>query len=698
MVLHNPTFLWALAAASIPVLIYLLMRYRSLKVRWGANWVLEQALAQLRRKRYWDQIVLIALRCLAVAAVVLAFARPGVRSAVSSSGGAHQVLVVDASYSMLAGPRGRTRWDRGIETLKTLVKTWPRGQVWSLYVIDDRPRWLVEGAAAGGEDAARLLDSLRPAETRASVARALEAVAARWGRANIEVTVLADDQEHTWRDVRRGSLHSASIRWVHPPLSERANLAVTSVRPARERILSGHPTRVFVAVRNFSAEAVRDAEVELLVDGAFEKRRAVSLLAGQQTTVHFDVTLTKAGSHYLTARLESDALGYDNALTAGVEVADSLRVLVLCGERQQGGFDSAWRFLEVFARVQEMTDEFEAPVYEMGRLTLSPSPKRLDGAALARSDVVLLDGAMPLTAELAERLRRYVSRGGGLVLVADQNVRAETWNRLLGAAKLLPAPLGRLRTLRGGGADFRSLAPADFHAVALRSFQTPQDGDVANAAFYCWWEVGRPAEGAQVLARYDDGRPFLLAARGDLGAVLMLTAGLSGWWNNLPVREFYVPLIVRLCAEAAAGGIHRRTVAPNEPIRLRVGDPQTLRAASFFAAGREPVGLTPVGAVVSASGPASSQRCSILLSRAGAAARRVWYGVQGPRVDSDLAPLPAERRRGLTEQLGLVEVADWPALAEALRAAGGTRPWHAWVLLAAIVLLTAEKLIERRFV
>ena len=53
-----PSFLWALSLGAIPIIIYYLMRFRSLKVDWGATYVLERALQRLRKKLYLEQLIL----------------------------------------------------------------------------------------------------------------------------------------------------------------------------------------------------------------------------------------------------------------------------------------------------------------------------------------------------------------------------------------------------------------------------------------------------------------------------------------------------------------------------------------------------------------------------------------------------------------------------------------------------------------
>jgi len=51
------------------------------------------------------------------------------------------------------------------------------------------------------------------------------------------------------------------IFWIHPPLVDRRNLAVTGLEVGHERVLRGFSFPVYAEVRNFSAVAVRDAEL-----------------------------------------------------------------------------------------------------------------------------------------------------------------------------------------------------------------------------------------------------------------------------------------------------------------------------------------------------------------------------------------------------------------------------------------------------
>ncbi|MBS3763729.1 MAG: BatA domain-containing protein, partial [Planctomycetes bacterium] len=205
----NPSILWALPFALTPIIIYYLMRYRSLRVFWGANYVLERALERLRKKLYLDQIILIAIRVLVCLLVVFAFARPLSRSvgARISGSGRHHVVIADGSYSMRAGESGSTRWDRAKETMKNLVASWGRGEKWSLLLLGHsdsdsnsrRGQWVVEESTVKSrEDAIAQIEALEPGETSSSIRRALQSVREKYGDHPLDVYLFADDQASAW--------------------------------------------------------------------------------------------------------------------------------------------------------------------------------------------------------------------------------------------------------------------------------------------------------------------------------------------------------------------------------------------------------------------------------------------------------------------------------------------------------------------
>jgi hypothetical protein len=101
MMFLHPLLAWGLAAIAVPILIHLLLRQRPRPLPWAAMRWLQAAHREASRRWKLTNWLLLALRCLAVALLALAIARPALPGL---GGGDHLVLLVDRSASM--GARG----------------------------------------------------------------------------------------------------------------------------------------------------------------------------------------------------------------------------------------------------------------------------------------------------------------------------------------------------------------------------------------------------------------------------------------------------------------------------------------------------------------------------------------------------------------------------------------------------------------
>jgi len=107
-------FLWGLVAVAIPILIHLLNRQKATLVDWGAMRFLMESLTSRSRRILIEEIILMALRCLALALLVLAMARLFVptRSIIPWAIVLPAILTaaVCAGIAAAVWSRRRTRW------------------------------------------------------------------------------------------------------------------------------------------------------------------------------------------------------------------------------------------------------------------------------------------------------------------------------------------------------------------------------------------------------------------------------------------------------------------------------------------------------------------------------------------------------------------------------------------------------------
>ena len=112
-----PAFLAGLAAIAVPVIIHLIHRERRVVVEFPSLMFLQRIPYRSVRRQKLRHILLLVLRCLALALLVAAFARPFFERqhrALSSTGSREVVVLLDRSSSMGYG----NRWPRAKDAAK----------------------------------------------------------------------------------------------------------------------------------------------------------------------------------------------------------------------------------------------------------------------------------------------------------------------------------------------------------------------------------------------------------------------------------------------------------------------------------------------------------------------------------------------------------------------------------------------------
>jgi len=120
----SAAFLLALPLIAVPIAIHFYRGKQRDVVLWGAMQFLAVAATKGRRMERIEELILMALRLAAVAALVLALARPMIRSTWLGRGSEREVvLVLDNSMSMARLDNGEAAADRLREKAAALVDT-----------------------------------------------------------------------------------------------------------------------------------------------------------------------------------------------------------------------------------------------------------------------------------------------------------------------------------------------------------------------------------------------------------------------------------------------------------------------------------------------------------------------------------------------------------------------------------------------
>ena len=419
-----PLFLLGLIGLAVPILVHLTERQRRNVVEFPSLMFLRKIpyrSVQRRKVHHW---VLLAIRALALALLVAAFARPFFQNAelaVGSTLGPREVVIVlDHSYSMGYGDR----WERATAEAERLVSSLGASDRASLVLLGQGAATVVRSRS----DHQRLIAALDTAGVSAYGTRfgpglkLAQTILEESDFANLEVAIISDFQRAGWSGDEGVRFPRGTVVNTHEISDEET------------------PNATVASVTRRGGDEPVDVPVVLEIDGQEVQSRSVRLDPTGSATVAFDAFTLAESYTRGTVRLGPDELPQDNVLHFVLSPGSVLRTVVLEGT---GARSEASLYMQ---RALEISEEaaFQVDV----RRSTNVGTADLDATAVVIfNDVLLPQGTV------SERLRRFVEEGGGVLFVLGER---SAWQA--GMEDLLPGRFGaatdHVRVARLGFLDY----------------------------------------------------------------------------------------------------------------------------------------------------------------------------------------------------------------------------------------------------
>jgi hypothetical protein len=593
----NPLLLFGLAAVSVPIIIHLLNRRKFQKVVWAAMRFIQASVERNQRRMRIEDMILLALRCLLLALLAIALARPSFQNSSMEMLGQTKVtgaIILDNSASMGMSDGTSTRFEKARRAAEQALDTMPAGSATAVLLASDIANGVIAeptfdlNLARKAIREAPLTD--RATDLLPSVQRALDLLKQRIGLRK-EIYLITDGQLVGWRQMTEiQKLLESSQRDVRSHVvlvseHEERNIAVTDLRNASGLTPVNQPLRFEVRVSNFGREEVRNVRVALSVDdeAPSDEFTIDTLAPGGSKSVALFAKLRTEGFHSITARVPEDRLPADDKRTLAVRAIKEVRVLLVDGEPGAEPRDAETFFLR-HALVPVPASEQPNYFVKVSRLT---APE-FSSARLDDFDAVMLANVADFSEALAKSLEQYVQRGGGLVVFSGGRVNSAFYNeQLAGKHRLLPATFGPARGSAEQDAEYFTVQDRDLTHPIVSLWNDPGAGTLSSVRFYrahdlvpIAYNVSKTNNTAeleqsgppQVVIKFTHGTPAIVEHTFGLGRVIMFASTADTAWNDLAVRPAFVPLIHR-----ALGAIVQRQ---DEGLNVRVGQRFVRRVAS----------------------------------------------------------------------------------------------------------------------
>ncbi len=576
----SPGWLWALPLAASPVLIHFLLLRRARPLPFGDMSLLREAYRRSLPSSRLRQWLLMAVRCLLIAALIALFARPIFHSAsLRPDASAVEepssvIFLADVSYSMGLRSHGRTRLQWAADAARAMLSRLRARDRVALALFSDRIESPLEWTDPASLRAAfdRLKHGSRGTDYGAALKAAYDFLRASPGRGRKVIVVLSDNAAHGFRSLPPGASlerlpsFDPEVSLLGLSWQERAENATIQELKAQEDPAGEHWT---LEARGWSQSA-RPTEWRLWVGGRSESLRHASLLAGLGPPLTFELKPSESGA-WGRLQLRPDELPEDDAYYYSVPARRRPKALLLYGSSKYEAAGRGGYFLKkLFSEAEAGALPFSLDVADSGRWQSLP---------LSEYRALILADFPELPPRLADAAEKFVQRGGGLLLIPSRSPEPDGLGPL---QRLLPARMGELPV----AANAQGLRAGREAAALWNEF------DLQNVSVSKFFLLD-PKPSTQVWFRDAEGRALMVAGAFGAGRVLLWASSLDIEWTNLAVKPLFAAWADRALGYLTAsrqskprpslkvGETLRREWAEGEaaPALVQLRGPQGLRAS-----------------------------------------------------------------------------------------------------------------------
>ena len=570
----NPLLLFGIGAITVPILVHLIMRRQVKRVVWAAMRFLQASVQRNEKRMRIENLLLLLVRCLLVALLAFALARPAFHSlglsrfSPSGVGEETAVITLDNSASMSQTDGASSRFEKARLAAGEIVDALPQGSAAAVFLISDSVQPVIPEPTRDLNLVRKTIReaplSSRSTDLQPAFRQALEVLKNRAGGRKA-IYLVTDGQANAWAHMAeiRAMLQAVQLEVqayvVLTGSPEEHNVGISGLHLAAALSPARHPVRFEVEVTNYGGTDAANVPVALAVDSEEPGDEAAigTIAPGASKSMSLFANFREPGYHTVTARLARDRMPADDRRTIAIRAFEQARLLLVDGKPGREPRDS-----EVFYLRNALTPvpSVQQPDYFIKTETIEPAG--LESARLADFQAIALANVGDLSDTARAALERYVQHGGGLIVFPGDRTDTASHNTKM---PFLPAKFGAPRGDENG-VRFFTLKGETYEHPIVSIWKDPAAGNLATAHFRRALVLEPRGKDCRVVMPFSDGSPAIVEWPWGAGRVIQFASTANTAWNDFPVRPVFVPLIHRILGAI----MNRQSERLNVPVGARV--------------------------------------------------------------------------------------------------------------------------------
>jgi hypothetical protein len=568
-----PQFLWALAALAIPVIIHLFYFRRYKRILFSNVRFLREIKEETSARNKLRNLLILLMRCLAIAALVCAFAQPFIPVADQvASGTRHVSVFVDNSFSMQAFGDDLPLLDRAKQRAREVVSAYGQEDKFQITTHDlsaDQQRYMNQ------EEALNVIEEVDITPSVSNLSRVLKRQQTLLSRENDGpgISYLLSDFQKSITDLGPyDTLMPLNLVPIQSVRQENATIDTAWFDTPAQILNQTSP--LIIRMTNHGTGDLENVKLTMTLDGQEKPLSAFDIASGESMTDTAQITILKTGWHEVILRITDFPVQFDDTWYLSFYVKEEVRVLAL-----NGGVPNP-----------RLTAAFGGSTHYV--LDNQPA-SQVDFSAMRSYDLVILNGIEAISTGMTEALYQYMESDAGRVLFFPAAERpVEVYHGFLTRCNAQPFTSYDKTERTVGYVNRDEFIFNDVFIETRSNLRLP-----VTTANYVTTSLQR--RGVEKILGYRDGSSFLDKYNVGNGVLLVCNAPLSDEISDFSRNaEVFIPLLYKAAISATHSRPTAYVIGHNEPIEVDARDLAADQVFTFKGSTEFIPGMTPVGSKV----------------------------------------------------------------------------------------------------
>lgn len=520
MLFAYPIFLFALSALLIPIIVHLFQLRRYKKVVFSDIRFLKQITEQNQKQRNIKEWIILATRCLALACLVLAFAKPFIPfGKININKGSSKTisLFIDNSYSMSQ----QNNEGQLLEVAKNKAK-----EIASFY--NDNDNFLLLSNDFEGKhqqilnkkDLLTLIDEVKISQQSKDlaqiIARQKQQLEGNVGLNKIAY-IISDLQANQFQN-SNSTDSSVQFHLVQIKPNQNNNIAIDTAWIDQPIILPNTSTNLSVKVSNFGQLDISDVPLTFKIDGIQKGIANISCKANSSVVIQLQFTLNDIAYHQAELSVLDNPVVFDDKLLLTLKAFGNQTVLLINAN-------------DYIQKVFTLDENYKI---------INQSEKAIDYSLFSNASLIIINEMSTLSSGFQTEIQKYLTNGGIVLFIPSvQNNNQAQINAFLqqinaplyGAKTAQRVSVSRINTFDDVFKNVFSKIPELSNWPSVNTFYPLQTNSSING---------------YAVATLNNDAPFIFKSKYGKGYTYLLSVPLQKEWSNFTEHALFVPFMLRL--------------------------------------------------------------------------------------------------------------------------------------------------------